>query len=239
MRCTPRPWAVHWACYLLTLVVDDFAGWSSSKSMQHFLRTLRELYTIKVDFQGLKYLGITIDICRSQRHATLSMPGYVAKLLKRVRPNGIKGAATPSVYASPNYSHPATQKATVDTTSLASDEQQKELQVVVGTLLYIYIYIVVGTLLYYARTVDPSILTSVHELGSVQAKPTLNDMRKSERLLQLNASKSWSSISRVYYAVTSTVGCLVLKPTKSTVCNGGTTLPGYHRYDQWSLLLHK
>ncbi len=155
------------------LVVDDFAvAWSSTKSMQHFLRTLRKLYTIKVDFQGLKYLGISIDICRPKRHVTLSMPGYISKLLKRVRPNGVKGATTPSVYAPPNYSNPSAQKATVDTTPLAAPAQQKELQVVVGTLFY------------YARTVDPSILTSVHELGSVQAKPTLNDMRKVERLLQ-------------------------------------------------------
>jgi hypothetical protein len=155
------------------LVVDDFAVvWSSSNAMQHFLNTLRKLYTIKVDFQGLKYLGISIDICRPKRHVTLSMPGYVAKLLKRVRPNGVKGASTPSVYAPVNYSQPAAQKATVDSSPLASAAQQKELQVVVGTLLY------------YARTVDPSILTSVHELGSVQAKPTINDMRKLERLLQ-------------------------------------------------------
>ncbi len=149
------------------LAVDDFAvAWSSSNAMQHFLNTLRKLYTIKVDFQGLKYLGISIDICRPQRHVTLSMPGYVAKLLKRVRPNGIKSASTPSVYAPPNYSNPKAQMATADNTPLASPAQQKELQIVVGTLLY------------YARTVDPSILTSV------QAKPTLNDMRKLDRLLQ-------------------------------------------------------
>ena len=55
---------------------------------------------------------------------------------------------------------------------MATEAQQHELQVVVGTLLY------------YARTVDPSILTAVHELGSVQAKPTAKDMMKLERLLQ-------------------------------------------------------
>ena len=48
--------------------------------------------------------------------------------------------------------------------------------------------VVVGTLLYYARTVDPSILTAVHELGSIQARPTVNDVIKMERLLQYAAS---------------------------------------------------
>jgi hypothetical protein len=155
------------------LVVDDFAVvWSTSIAMTHFLRTLRKLYTIKVDYNGGKYLGLTIDIDRRQRHVTLSMPGYVAKLLKRVRPDGIKGATTPSIYTAPNYKKPGTQNATVDVSPLASPAQQHELQVVVGTLLY------------YARTVDPTILTAVHALGSVQSKPTLNDMRRLERLLQ-------------------------------------------------------
>ena len=155
------------------LVVDDFAVvWSSKKSMKHFLQTLRKLYTVKVDYQGSRYLGMDISIDRKNRHVTLAMPGYIAKLLKRVRPNGVKGARTPSTYTAPNYQRATSQAATVDSSPLASAAQQKELQVIVGTLLY------------YARSVDPSILTAVHELGSVQAKPSLNDMRKMERLLQ-------------------------------------------------------
>jgi hypothetical protein len=155
------------------LVVDDFAVvWSSKKAMKHFLQTLRKLYTIKVDYHGSRYLGLDIAIDRQQRHVTLTMPGYIKKLLKRIRPNGIKGARTPSIYSPPNYKHATAQTATVDATPLATLEQQKELQVVVGTLLY------------YARTVDPSILTVVHELGSVQAAPSLQDMLKMERLLQ-------------------------------------------------------
>jgi hypothetical protein len=155
------------------LVVDDFAVvWSSKRDFDHFLGTLRKLYTIKVDFEGYKYLGITIDIQRLHRHVTLTMPGYIAKLLKKVRPNGVKAARTPSIYSAPNYKIATNQTATVDISPLASKSQQHELQVVIGTLLY------------YARTVDPSILTVVHELGSIQSKPTMNDLKKMERLLQ-------------------------------------------------------
>ena len=68
------------------------------------------------------------------------------------------------------------QTATVDSSPLATPAQQHELQVVIGTLLY------------YARTVDPTILTAVHELGSVQSCPTVNDMTKMERLLQYVSS---------------------------------------------------
>ncbi len=105
---------------------------------------------MKVDYQGSRYLGMDIYIDRRNRHVTLAMPGYIAKLLKRVRPHGIKGARTPSKYVTPTYQRSTSQTATVDSSPLVSTAQQKELQVVVGTLLY------------YARSVDPSILTAVH-----------------------------------------------------------------------------
>jgi hypothetical protein len=155
------------------LVVDDFAvAWKGKENIKHFIQTLRKMYTVKVDWKGSKYLGMDIAIDRVRRHVTLSMPGYIAKLLRRVRPQGVKTARTPSIYHPPNYKSPKAQTATVDSSPLATTLQQKELQIIVGTLLY------------YARTVDPSILTAVHELGSVQAQPTIQDMQKVERLLQ-------------------------------------------------------
>ena len=156
-----------------TLVVDDFAVvWHDQKDIDHLIHTLSILYQIKVNWLGTKYLGMTIDIDRVARHVTLTMPKYIDKLLQRVRPDGVKGASTPAVYTPPNYGNPGAQKASVDDSNPANDEQKKLLQSVIGTLLY------------YSRAVDPSICTAVHELGSVQSKPTENDMAKMERLLQ-------------------------------------------------------
>ncbi len=115
---------------------------------------------------------MNISVNRPERYVTVSMPGYIEKLLQKVRPSGIKGALTPGIYIPPNYKSPKAQTATIDSSPLATAEQQHELQVVVGTLLY------------YARTVDPSILTAIHELGSVQSKPTIQDMKKVDRVLQ-------------------------------------------------------
>jgi hypothetical protein len=127
---------------------------------------------VKVDWAGNKYLGMTISINRQQRHVTISMPGYIQKLLRRVVPEGIKGATTPGIYTPPNYNNPTSHKATVDKSLPASASQTHLLQSVTGTLLY------------YSRAVDPSIATAVHELGSIQANPTQNDMAKMMRLLQ-------------------------------------------------------
>jgi hypothetical protein len=113
---------------------------------------------------GTKYLGVDIDINRDKRYVTLSMPGYIDKMLKKVRPNGIKGASTPTVYTPPNYSLPGAQRATVDGSLSATESEKRQLQSVVGMLLY------------YLRAVDPSICTAVHQLGSIQSKPTQNDL---------------------------------------------------------------
>jgi hypothetical protein len=114
------------------------------------------------------------------------MPGYISRLLQRIRPDGFKGAATPGIYTPPDYHNPITHKATVDTSSPASDKDKRLLQSVVGTLLY------------YSRAIDPSIATAVHQLGSVQSQPTTDDMSKMNRLLQYLSSHPNMGIR--YYA---------------------------------------
>ena len=86
-------------------------------------------------------------------------------------PDGIKGANTPAHYTPPNYANPGAHTATVDESPPASELHKKLLQSVIGTLLY------------YSRAVDPSICTALHELGSIQSRPTENDMKKMYRLL--------------------------------------------------------
>jgi hypothetical protein len=170
-----------------TLVVDDFAVvWKDRTKIDHFIEILTLLYQVKVNWGGTKYLGRDVTIDREKRHVTLTMAGYIRKLLQRVRPHGIKGASTPAQYTAPNYAHPGAQKATMDDSPLASESDKKTLQSVVGTLLY------------YARAVDPSICTAVHQLGSVQSKPTENDMRKMDRLLQYVSTHPNNGIR--YYA---------------------------------------
>jgi hypothetical protein len=109
-----------------TLVVDDFAvAWTNRDCMNHFVHTLTELYQVKVNWMGSKYLGMDIAINRKQQHVTLSMPGYIDKLLRRVCPDGIKSANTPAHYTPPNYSDPGAHKATVDASPPACESDKK------------------------------------------------------------------------------------------------------------------
>ncbi len=169
------------------LVIDDFAVlWTDKAAFQHLLTTLTLLYQIKVNYKGTKYLGMTIAIDQQARHVTLTMPGYINKLLRKAKPEGIKGANTPAVYNPPNYKSAGAQLATTDTSPYASPAEQKHLQSVIGTLLY------------YSRAVDPTMCTAIHELGSIQSAPTQNDMVKLDRLLQYAASHQNNGIR--YYA---------------------------------------
>jgi hypothetical protein len=104
-----------------TLVVDDFAiVWHRQEDVDHLIHTLTLLYQVKINWLGTKYLGMTIDIDWVARHVTLTMPGYIEKLLRRMRPNGIKGAHTPVKYTPPNYANPGAQTANIDPSPLAS-----------------------------------------------------------------------------------------------------------------------
>jgi hypothetical protein len=156
-----------------TLVVDNFGVvWKIKEDLDHFIQTLTKLYQVKVNMECTMYLGMATRINRQKRHVTLTMPGYIEKLLKRVRPNGIKGAQTPAVYHPPNFKHAGTQAATVDLSPPASLVEKQLLQSVIGTLLY------------YTRAVDPSICMAVHELATNQSQPTMQDMNKMDRILQ-------------------------------------------------------
>jgi hypothetical protein len=100
---------------------------SRSLSMDHFITTLRQLYSIKINWEGTKYIGTDINRNRKKRHVTISMPEYIDKLLQSIRPNGMKAASTLATYCPPNFKNPGAQTVTIDETPEASKEQRREL----------------------------------------------------------------------------------------------------------------
>jgi hypothetical protein len=45
--------------------------------MDHFLATLRQLYSVKINWEGTKYIGMDIDMDRNNRHVTISMAAWI------------------------------------------------------------------------------------------------------------------------------------------------------------------
>jgi len=155
-----------------TLVVDDFGvKYKLDADWDRLCAHLRLMYDIKPHPVGTQFLGFSIHHDRTARTLSMSYPGYIQKLLAHVRPHDVFPADSPAVPHDVVYRSKDPQLFRKDTTPAASIAQAKELQVVVGSILY------------YARAVDPRMLEAVSFLSSLQSHPTVLVMDKMERLL--------------------------------------------------------
>ena len=117
------------------------------------------------------FLGLTVDYDTGNRTLTMSMPSYIPALLHLHRPLGIRLASSPSIYIPPKFGSSAPQMSPEDFSQPASTAQKLELQEVIGSLMY------------YARILDHTLLPAVTYLACFQAAPTLDTMAAMERLL--------------------------------------------------------
>ena len=99
------------------------------------------------------------------------MPSYVAKALERFAPRFQHGAASPSIYTPLSYGA-REQSPNEDISDALTSSEAKRIQEIVGSLLF------------YARGVDPTILPTVNLLASRQATPTKQVAAIADRLLQ-------------------------------------------------------
>jgi hypothetical protein len=169
-----------------TLVVDDFGvKCTRLEDAEHLQHVLEELYEVKVNWSGSKYLGFTITFDDEAQTVSLSMPDYIPKLLQRFSPTLCKGAATPGIYTPPSYGKP-NQVPKIDRSKPLDAAATKRLQEIVGAFLF------------YARAVDPTMLHAVNRISSMQAHPTIQVMAEAERLLAYAYSHQSHEI--VYHA---------------------------------------
>jgi hypothetical protein len=69
--------------FTFVLVVDDFGIMHETiAGRDHLLSTLRLLYKITVDEHGEHYLGINVKHDKAANTISLSMPGYIPKVLE-------------------------------------------------------------------------------------------------------------------------------------------------------------
>lgn len=161
-----------------TLVVDDFGiKYKGREHADHLIAALQELYEITIDWTGSKYLGIVIAYDRLARTIHLSMPQYVENALDRFGAKDLPGADSPMKYSPPPYGLAKQQLTTIDTSAALPDERKHRIQQIVGTFLY------------YARAVDPTMLTAVNKIASMQAAPTEQVELAAQRLLSY--AKKW------------------------------------------------
>jgi hypothetical protein len=147
---------------VFTLVVDDFGvKYTSRASAQHLIDALASLYNITTDWTGTTYLGLTIAWDYKKRICDISMPNYVAQALQRfTHPLPPKPQDSPHAWTRPVYGAHTQLTAPLDDTAPLSPEDRKRLQEVIGTLLY------------YSRAIDSTMLVTLGTLAAAQTIST-------------------------------------------------------------------
>jgi hypothetical protein len=160
-----------------SLVVDDFGvKYVDRKHAEHLMACTKKNYSISSDWNGTAYCGLTLEWEYKNRTVDLSMHGYIkAALNKYQHPAPARPEHAPHTW-NPPINGAKTQFVTETITSLTlSDKEINKLQQLTGTLLY------------YARAVDPTLIMPINVLASEQStarQVTADKVIKTFKLLQ-------------------------------------------------------
>jgi hypothetical protein len=146
-------------------------------NIDHLTSVLSQDYKIDTDWEGTWYLGLTLDWDYKLRKVHLSMPGYIKKACIRFGHTPLnKPQMQPHPHTLPTYGATIQFAKNIDQTPLATKEQQK------------YIQQVIGVLLYYRRAVDSTLLVALSSLALAQAAPTEHTLELVKWLLNYASS---------------------------------------------------
>jgi hypothetical protein len=180
---------------------------------------LQEKYTISIDWKAELYCGITLKWNYSKRTCDLSMPGYIAAALQRfAHPHPTRPQHAPHHWDKPNYGARTQLTTSVDTSQPLDAAGTLRLQEVVGTLLY------------YARALDHTMLVALGSLAAAQAEGTQATMKALTHLL--NYAATHPTITLRYHASGMLLRChsdaSYLSETKARSRAGGFFYLGSH-----------
>jgi hypothetical protein len=162
VRLTPSLWTHDTRPVDFSLVVDNFGvKYAGHEHAMHLLSTLRQLYTVTKDWAGTLFNGLTIQWNYPARYVDISMPEYIPAMLHKFqhpKPAKHQGAphawTTPTYGANIQYATPADNSPVLPAANINAIQQK------------------IGTLLYYAVSVDPFMLPALGTIASSQARAT-------------------------------------------------------------------
>jgi hypothetical protein len=176
-RHTPGLWLHKTRPISFTLVVDDFAvKYVGRQHAEHLRNVLLQTYELTTDWTATVYSGMTLKWDYKNRTCDISMPGYVSNILSKFQHDAPKHPQhTPSRYVTPVYGA-KTQYATKDETPPLSAKQCLTIQKVTGSILY------------YARVVDQTVLMPLDDIATEQTKVTEKTQAATNQLLDYLAT---------------------------------------------------
>jgi hypothetical protein len=174
---TPGLWLHITRPISFTLVVDDFAGkYVGKHHAEHLRNALLRTYELTTDWTATLYSGMTLKWDYNTRICDISMPGYVSNVLSKFQHDSLKNPQhTPSRYVTPVYGA-KTQYATKDGTPPLNAQQCLTIQKVTGSVLY------------YARAVDTTVLMPLNDIATEQTKATEKTQAATTQMLDYLAT---------------------------------------------------
>jgi hypothetical protein len=172
------------------LCVDDFGIKYTKKSdADHLLNSLKKHYSLSIDWSGNNFCGLTLDWFYKDGYVDVSMPNYIAKVLDKFNhPPPSKPQCSP--YLTPpfnplragqrQYASAPDPSPHLDGTSITR------------------VQAIVGSLLYYGRAIDNTILPALNTIAQQQSRPTTQTMDRCSTLLDYTATYPTAFIR--YYA---------------------------------------
>jgi hypothetical protein len=159
---TPSLWTHDTRNIHFTLIVDDFGvKYVGKEHALHLLHALRHLYTVTEDWEGKLYSGITINWNYPSRYVEISMPKYIPAMQHRFQhPTPAKYQGAPHEWTIPTYGAKVQYAKTPDDSPILPANDITEIQQKIGTLRY------------YADSVDPFMLPALGTIASSQSKAT-------------------------------------------------------------------
>ena len=172
---------------IFCLCVDDFGiKYMNTEDLTHLLSTLQSHYGVTVDKEGKNFCGLTLDWNYSKGYVDISMPGYINKVLHKYQhPTPTRPEYAPHQHVEPVYGAKQ-QITTVDTSSPLDKKGIRRIQGIIGSLLF------------YGRAIDNTMLTAINDISGQQASATMNTKKATNKLLDYAATYPNTKIR--YYA---------------------------------------
>jgi hypothetical protein len=155
------------------LVVDDFGvKYVGREHAEHLMACIKKNYSISSDWNVTAYCGLTLDWDYKDHTVDLSMPGYIkAALHKYQHPAPARPEHSPHPWNPPIYGAKTQFVSDTEPSPALSDIDINKLQQLTGTLLY------------YSRAVDPTLIMPINVLASEQSNTTAVTADKVIKLL--------------------------------------------------------
>ena len=175
----PGLWTHKWRPISFTLVVDDFGvKYERKEDAEHLVSTIKADYECTVEWEGKRFIGLTLDWDYAGGEVHISMPGYIDEALAELdHPRPKKKQHSPFPYTAPKYGEKVQYAKDEDKSPKLDKEGQKFIQRAVGKFSFI------------ARAIDSTMLTALNGIAVDQAAPTEETMRRMKQFLDYAASQ--------------------------------------------------